>query len=79
MTCYISSVYNDRGGEYLTLQSSIVWGLDWSAIQRVSDSYWQQIPAGSAYPSRTDSTLLQGSGNVIYGHGRLPAALDPEC
>ena len=40
--------------------------LDWGAIQTISDSEWNQIPQGVAYPSRVDGTLLQGSGPQIY-------------
>ena len=41
-------------------------GLDWNAIQHISDSEWQQIPQGVPYPSRTDNALLQGSGPEVY-------------
>ena len=41
-------------------------GLNWGAVQTISDSEWSQIPKGAAYPSRTDGTLLQGSGPQVY-------------
>ena len=41
-------------------------GLDWGAIQVISDSEWNQIPQGAAYPSRADGTLLQGSDSQMY-------------
>jgi len=41
-------------------------GLSGSAIQTISDSEWNQIPKGAAYPSRADGTLLQGSGPAVY-------------
>ncbi len=37
-----------------------------SAIQTISDSEWNQIPKGAPYPSRADTTLLQGSGPQVY-------------
>jgi hypothetical protein len=41
-------------------------GLNWGAIQTISDSEWNQIPKGAPYPSRADATLLQGSGPQVY-------------
>src|SRR5438876_262417 len=41
-------------------------GLDWGAIQTIADSVWNQIPQGAPYPSRADTTLLQGSGPQVY-------------
>src|SRR5258706_14351775 len=41
-------------------------GLNWGAIQTISDSEWNQIPKGAPYPSRADTTLLQGSGPRVY-------------
>jgi hypothetical protein len=41
-------------------------GLNWGAIQTISDSEWNQIPKGAPYPSRADTTLLQGSGPQVY-------------
>ncbi len=41
-------------------------GLNWGAIQTISDSEWDQIPKGAPYPSRADATLLQGSGPQVY-------------
>jgi hypothetical protein len=41
-------------------------GLNWNAVQTISDSEWSQIPKGTAYPSRADGTLLQGSGPQVY-------------
>jgi hypothetical protein len=41
-------------------------GLNWGAIQTISDSEWSQIPKGVPYPSRAAGTLLQGSGPQVY-------------
>jgi hypothetical protein len=41
-------------------------GLNWGAIQTISDSEWNQIPQAVPYPSRADATLLQGSGPQVY-------------
>ena len=41
-------------------------GLSWGMVQTITDSAWQQIPVGRAYPSRTNRTLLQGSGPAVY-------------
>ncbi|MFY9531888.1 MAG: hypothetical protein WBC04_17820 [Candidatus Acidiferrales bacterium] len=41
-------------------------GLNWGAIQIIPDGSWNAIPAGPQFPSRTDGTLLKGSGPAIY-------------
>ena len=41
-------------------------GLNWGAIQTISDTEWNQIPKGASYLSRADGTLLQGSGPQVY-------------
>lgn len=41
-------------------------GLDWNMVQTIPDSIWREIPAGRAYPSRTNGTLLQGSSPAVY-------------
>lgn len=41
-------------------------GLDWNMVKTIPDSVWQQIPAGRAYPSRANGTLLQGSSSAVY-------------
>lgn len=41
-------------------------GLNWSNVVTIADSEWSAIPSGPPYPSRTDGTLLQGSGPQIY-------------
>jgi Malectin domain len=33
-------------------------GLNWGAIQTISDTEWNQIPKGAPYPSRADGALL---------------------
>jgi len=41
-------------------------GLNWNAVQTISDSEWNLTPKGTPYPSRADGTLLQGSGPQVY-------------
>jgi len=41
-------------------------GLNWGAIQTISDSVWNLIPQGAPYPSRADGALVQGSGPQVY-------------
>jgi hypothetical protein len=41
-------------------------GLDWGAINIISDADWAAIPAGPPLPSRSDGTLLKGSTDPVY-------------
>ena len=41
-------------------------GLSWNNVVTIADGDWSAIPSGPPYPSRTDGTLLQGSGPQVY-------------
>lgn len=41
-------------------------GLSWNKVVTIADGEWSAIPSGPPYPSRTDGTLLQGSGPQVY-------------
>lgn len=41
-------------------------GLKWNQVQGIADSFWREIPSGTAFPSRANGTLIKGSGPAIY-------------
>jgi hypothetical protein len=41
-------------------------GLDWNAVQTISDANWNAIPVGPPLPSRSDGTLLKDSNPPVY-------------
>jgi hypothetical protein len=41
-------------------------GLDWNAIQTISDAQLNSISRGQDFPSRTNDTLLKGSGPAVF-------------
>jgi len=41
-------------------------GLDWNAIQTISDAQLNSISRGQDFPSRTNGTLLKGSGPAVF-------------
>jgi hypothetical protein len=41
-------------------------GLKSANIKQIADAEWEAIPAGPAFPSRADGTLLKGSNPAIY-------------
>jgi hypothetical protein len=41
-------------------------GLNWGAIQKISDEDWNAMAVGPPFPSRADGTLLRGSDQKIY-------------